>query len=104
LNLDATWLLLSDRADGALYQMKLGEMMVRSAEDDEAKRSSGYRHMAAGIDRLVATFKKAKVFFASVRKSHPRLDLREFEGALMRWAHDLLQARKMLPKEYLKGK
>ena len=104
LNLDATWLLLSDRADGALYQMKLGEMMVRSAEGDKAKRSSGYRHMAAGLSRLLATLTKAKAFFAAIRKSHPRLDMGDFEKAIMRWAHDMIQARKMLPKEYLKRK
>ncbi len=100
LDLDKVWLLLSGKADSAMFAIKMGEMMVMSSENDEARRKTGFGKMVFGMNLMLETLWTAKRFFARHRKQDPGADLSKFESAVADWANELLAARKKLPPEY----
>jgi len=101
-HLDKAWVVLADRADKALLQVKLGEMMARSADKDEKRRHLGYVRMAGGMRALMAVLRDVRRLFATARQGEPNLEMRDWEQRVTGWAHDLMQARKLLPEKYAK--
>jgi hypothetical protein len=97
---EALWLALSGRADAALLTVKTGELLVRSAGRDPKKRDGGYRKMVFGMRRLAAALRDARSFFLRLRRHQQGIDLQTYEEKVASWAHDLLQASRLLPAKY----
>ncbi len=97
---DNVWAVIATRAESGLFALKLGEMMLASAGEDEEKRAAAHEKILFGMNVLLGALRVAGRFFRALEERNPGTDIDAYVKTVKSWSHDLMQARLKLPPDY----